>query len=65
MWGCIQIKVYVNPPANLMDLRVRITNAFESLKEDPDMIRRAMREMVDSVNICIERNGRNVEGNIR
>ena len=61
----INSKVYVNSPANLNDLRARITRAFEDLKRDPDIIRRAMQEMVNREQVCIERDGRNVEGNFR
>ena len=55
LWGYIKSKVYVTPPASLNDLRGRISQVFDTLKRDPNMIKRAMREMLNRVQVCMER----------
>ena len=52
------------PPATLEILRQRIRDEFENLRENLDMIRRAVRSTERRVTQCIERGGRHVDGNV-
>ena len=62
MWGYLKSKVYGNhPPHNIDDLRQRIINEFNSLRQSREMIRRTVSSMRRRCEICIERNGRQVE----
>ena len=42
LWGYLKLKVYVTPPANLGDLRGRISHEVENLRHDRQMVRRAV-----------------------
>jgi len=57
-------KVFVSPPAIIDDLKTR---AFDVLKADRnrELVRRAVRDMIRRINLCIERDGGHVEGNLR
>ena len=43
-------------------LRVRVEDAFQALKNDREMIRRAVGGLMNRANTCLERNGSHVEG---
>ena len=43
-------------------LRVRVENAFQALKNDREMIRRAVGGLMNRANTCLERNGSHDEG---
>ena len=57
----LKSKVYVTPPENLGDLRQKIEVEFEALKEDQELLRRAVRDMIRRANKCIEAEGRHIE----
>ena len=59
--GYIKCKVYTTPPASIGDLKQRIIGIFDSLKRDPFMIRRAVKDMVRRSNMCIRERGCHVE----
>lgn len=61
LWGYIKSKVYVTPPQSIEDLIQRIRTAFENLKENEDLIRRAMRNMLIRTQTCIEKEGAHIE----
>ena len=61
LWGHLKAKVYVTPPANLEDLRRRITVRMEELQQDRGMIRRAVRDMLRRARLCVERGGGHVD----
>ena len=42
-------------------LRVRVEDAFQALKNDREMIRRAVGGLMNRANTCLERNGSHVE----
>ena len=49
-------------PNALEILRVRVEDAFQPLKNDREMIRRAVGGLMNRANTCLERNGSHVEG---
>ena len=67
LWGYVKSKVFVSPPASVDDLKARITRVFDVLKENRNraFVRRAARDMIKRINLCIDRNGGHVEGNVR
>lgn len=62
LWGYVKSKVFVSPPDSIDDLKNRISQTFTDLKANHGLIRRAVRDMIKRVNICIERDGGHVEG---
>ena len=62
LWGHLKNIVYVTPPINVDDLRVRITTEVNILKEIPDLMKKVTRNMRKRVKVCINRNGGQVEG---
>ena len=53
---------FKTPPPALEILRVRVEDAFQSLKNDREMIRRAVGGLMNRANTCLERNRSHVEG---
>ena len=62
LWGHLKSKAFVSPPADLDDLEGRITAEINALKQNRAMIRCAVSDMLGRAQICVERNGGNVEG---
>lgn len=62
LWGYLKSRVYITPPRNLDDLRQRIINEINLLKENPDLIKKVMLQMRARAQQCLERNGGHVEG---
>ena len=56
-------KVYYPAPVTIEQLIVRIRHEADELRRDPELVRRAVRDMVRRVNLCIDKNGGHVEGN--
>ena len=54
--------MYYPAPATIEQLIERIRHEADELRRDPDLVRRAVRDMVRRVNVCLDRNGRHVEG---
>ena len=63
LWGYLKSKVYVTPPENMNQLRYRITEEVNQLKDDPGLIRRVVKTMRSRAQLCLRRNGGHVEGN--
>lgn len=63
LWGHLKSKVYFSPPENTDDLRNRIVNEVNLLKENPDLVKRVFAGMRKRLQVCVERNGGHVEGN--
>ena len=53
--------MFLTPAANLGDLEERIRNATEGLRQDRQMVRRAVFSMLRRAEVCLERNGGHVE----
>ena len=61
LWGYLKARVYVTPPVNLDDLQERITREVDVIRQDRRMIRRAVSQMRQRAQLCIERDGGHVE----
>lgn len=55
LWGPLKNKVYHEPVEMVEDLRIRILNAFASLRRR--YFRRAIQNTERHINLCIENNG--------
>ncbi|XP_028418180.1 uncharacterized protein LOC114543364 [Dendronephthya gigantea] len=62
LWGYVKNRVFSTPPENVNVLRQRILDTFDALKEQPEMITRAVQAMQSRATLCVERNGGHVEG---
>ena len=62
LWGYLKDKVFSTPPQNIQDLRQKIIEQFNALREQPAVIRKAVRDMRKRTVVCVERNGGHVEG---
>ena len=62
LWGYVEDRVFKTTPPSLINLRQRIEEVFQELKENGEIIRKTFRSMVDRSNTCLERNGGHVEG---
>ena len=63
LWGYLKSKVYATPPENMNQLRDRITEEVNQLKDDPGLIRRVVKTMRSRAQLCLRRNGGHVGGN--
>ena len=61
LWGYLKSKIYVTPPTDIQDLRGRIVQECDILRGN-ESIRKSIRAMLIKANLCVERNGRQVEG---
>ena len=62
LWGYLKSQVYKTPPRHIIELRERIVAESQKLKENPELIQRAMRGMIQRARTCIANNGRHVQG---
>ena len=62
LWGYLKARVYRTPPRDLFELRQRIIDEFELLRNDRPMVIRVVEAMLSRARTCIERNGGHVEG---
>ena len=62
LWGYLKDKVFSTSPQNIDVLRQRIVDTFNALRQQPDFIRRAVRDMHRRAMLCVERNVGHVEG---
>jgi len=61
LWGYLKQKVFSSDVPSLPELRRRIVDATNDLRQNPNFIRRSFQEMVIRSNRCIQRNGGFVE----
>ena len=55
LWGYLKSKVFRTPPVSIADLRSRIIQEANGLKQDQNLLGRAVRDMIKRVNTCIDR----------
>ena len=60
LWGYLKGKVFTTPPNDLNDLRNRIQQEVETLRNNPQTVTEAVQEMLKA--LCLEREGGHVEG---
>ena len=61
--GTPQEQSLLTPPENTDDLRERIVNEVNLLKENPNLVKRVFAGMRKRLQLCVDRNGAHVEGN--
>ena len=64
-WGHLKKQSACNtptPPIDVDDLRIRITAKGNILKENPDHMKKVTRSMRKIEQVCVNRNGGQVEG---
>lgn len=64
LWGYLKDRVFTSPPQSLQDLRNRIEQEFGDLRNKPNFVRAAVREMRRRAADCVDQNGGHVEGNL-
>ncbi|KAF2349346.1 hypothetical protein FHG87_019899 [Trinorchestia longiramus] len=57
LWGQLKGKVYNSPPRDIYDLKQRIEQEVNLLRQDNALIRRVMNAMRKRMQLCTERNG--------
>ena len=62
LWGYLKDKVFSTSPQNIDVLRQQIVDTFNALRQQPDFIRRVVRDMHRRAILCVKRNGGHVEG---
>ena len=55
--------MYLTPPENTDNLRERIVNEVNLLKENPNLVKRVFAGMRKRLQLRVDRNGAHVEGN--
>ena len=63
LWGYLKSRVYKTPPENIFAPRQWIINEFNLLAQT-NYVGNAMAAMLTKAELCIERNGRHVEGTV-
>ena len=61
LWGHLKSKVFVTAPRDMADLNQRIRNEADILKQNPQMPRRAVRDMICRTQDCFRNDGRQVK----
>lgn len=59
LWGHIKEQVYTVTPVDIEDLKLKITNAFQTVT--PEMLRNVSAEFHRRILFCRERNGEHIE----
>ena len=54
MWGYLKDKVFSTPPEKIQQLRQKIIDEFNTLRQRPEMIQRALRDMHRRTLLCVE-----------
>ena len=62
LWGYVKDKVFSTSPHDINELRQRIVDEFDALRQHPALISRAVRDMHRRTMLCVARNGDHVEG---
>ena len=57
----LKSQVFVTPPRGMQDLRNRIQVEFEILRQNPRVIRNAVRSTEERTQVCIEKYDRHIE----
>lgn len=64
LWGYLKARVYTTPPADLNELQLRITAEVRALRRRHGMVRRAVRQMLERAQKCIDQQGGHIEGRV-
>ena len=62
LWGYLKSKVYVTAPRDMADLIQRIDREADAIKQNPDLVKRAVKDMVRRAQNCVASGGSHVRG---
>lgn len=61
LWGHLKSSVYAIPVNTIDELRVRITDAFQQVRNNPGIFERVRGSMSRRIVACVEQNGGHIE----
>ena len=61
LWGYLKQKVFSSPVQSLPELRRRIVDETNNLRQNPQFVRRSFQDRARRANLCVQRNGGHVE----
>ena len=62
LWGYMKSQVYATPPLDMADLVQRINHVAYDIRQDPSLVKRAVKDMVRRATACVANGGRQVRG---
>ena len=62
LWGYMKSKIYTTPPRDMNNLRYKTVREANAIKQNPDMVKRAVRDMIRRARECIRKDERHVRG---
>ena len=62
LWGFLKSQVFKRSPRDINELREQVVIEAQKVKENPALIQRAMRDMIERARTCIENDGRHIKG---
>ena len=62
LWGYLKSKVYVTAPRDMADLIQRIDREADAIKQNSDLVKRAVKDMVRRAQNCVASGGSHVRG---
>ena len=62
LWGYLKSQIFKRSPRDIDELREKIVIEAQKVKENPALIQRAMRDMVERARTCINNDGRHIKG---
>ena len=62
LWGYLKSKVYATAPRDMADLTQRINDEADAIKQNPRLVKRAVRDMIRRAQDCVANGGRHVRG---
>lgn len=62
LWGYLKSKIYATAPSDMQDLTQRIVNEADAVKQNPSLVKRAMRDMLRRARECADNGGRHIRG---
>ena len=61
LWGYLKSKVYQTAPSDIQDLTQRIVSEADAIKQNPQLVKRAMRDILRRAIVCAD-NARQDDG---
>ena len=62
LWGYMKSKVYATPPLDIVDLVQGMNNVAYDIRQDPELEKRAVKDMVRGARVCVDKGGQHVRG---
>ena len=62
LWGYLKSRIYATPPQDLDDLKQKITREADAVRQNPRLVKRAVRDMIRRAQDCVAKDGGHVRG---